>query len=166
MAKITIEVYKVLNIKSAAYNKYYGRVSHNSTIEASTLCQHAAMDSGIEASEVAVVYDAVLKQIKELLCNGHPIKIGGFGTLKIGISSEGWSQEDVKRRHPSFDPDKEDIRKYLSARQVKEAYLLFTPCETIKAALRGIKFETDKTVWQPQILKERAAGNGNNNVEP
>lgn len=162
MAKVTIRVYKNTNSKSLAFGKYYGAVKHTSPIDASTLCKHAAMDSGIEESHVAVVYDALFKQMKEQLFNGHPIQVEDLGTFKIGISSEGWSLADVQRRFPQFDPEKDDIRKYLSAKQVKDAYILFTPSETIKEALRGIKFETDKSEWQDVLAQEK----DNNNVEP
>ena len=159
MAKVTIEVYQILNTKSPAYGKYFGRVRQNSTIEPATLCKHAAMDSGIEEGEVAMVSDAVLKQVKELLINGHPIKVTGLGTFKLGISSEGVSSADVKKRHPEYDPSKDDIRKYLSAKQVKKAYILFTPCEAIKAQLRAVKVEIDKTEWAAQMALEKANNN-------
>lgn len=147
MGKVRIRVYQNKNSKSRAYRKFYGRVSHASTIDVSTLCAHAAMDSGIERSLVPTVYDAQLKQMKELLCNGHAIKVDGLGTFKLGVESEGVSEEEVQQRHPQFDPETEDIRKYLSARQVKRARLLFTPCAEIKSALRSVKYETDKSDW-------------------
>ena len=99
MAKVTIRVYQNTNSKSLAFGKYYGAVKHTSTIDAATLCKHAAMDSGIEETHIAVVYDALLKQMKEQVCNGHPIKVDGLGTFKVGISSEGWSVADVQRRY-------------------------------------------------------------------
>ncbi len=162
MAKIKIGVYQNTNEKSLAYGKYYGQVMHTSAIDPETLCKHAAMDSGIEESHVALVYDALLKQMKEQLCNGHPIKVENLGTFKLGVSSEGWSVEDVQERYPKFDPTKDDIRKYLSAKQVKEAYILFAPCDTIKEALRSIKLESDKTEWQNVMAQEKE----NDNVEP
>ena len=162
MAKVTIKVYQILNTKSAAYGKYYGRVHQNSIIEPETLCKHAAMDSGIEQSEIAVVSDAVMKQLNELLFNGHPIKVTGLGTFKLGISSEGVSAADVQHRYPEFDPSKDDIRKYLSTKQVKKVFIHFTPSETIKAALRAVKVETDKTEWAAQMALEKE--NNNNNV--
>lgn len=155
MAKVKIGVYKNNNLKSLAYGKYYGCVNHTSAIDSTTLCKHAAMDSGIEESQVALIYDAQLKQMKEQLCNGHPIVVPELGTFKLGISSEGVSLADVRKRHPEFDPETEDIRKYLSAKQVKDVYILFTPCDSIKESLRGIKLETDKTIWQAQIENEK-----------
>ena len=97
-----------------------------------------------------MVYDAEAKQIKELVCNGHAIKVEGLGTFKIGVSSKGVSEAEIQERHPEFDPTKDDIRKYLSAKQIKKARLLFTPCEEIKEALRAVKFETDKSEWETE----------------
>lgn len=155
MATITIKVYRNNNEKSSAYGKYYGRVAHTSVIDSTTLCLHAAMDSGIEESKIAVVYDAQQKQMKELLCNGHPINVPELGTFKLGVNSEGVTVADVQERYPQFNPETDDIRRYLSARQVKSAYILFTPCESIKSALRAIKMVTDKTEWEAQLAKEK-----------
>lgn len=155
MGKITIEIYQNHNPKSEAYGKYYGKAVQATTIDAKTLCKHVAMDSGVEESEVAVVYDGQLKQVKELLCNSHIIKMDGLGSFKIGVSSVGVSEADVQRRYPHFNPETEDIRKYLTAKQVKSAHLLFTPCDEIKQALRGVKFETDKSGWAAQMNKEK-----------
>ncbi len=155
MGKVTIEVYQNHNSKSESYGKYYGHAVQASTIDEKTLCKHVAMDSGVEESEVAVVYDGQLKQVKELLCNGHAIKMEGLGTFKVGISSEGVSVADVQKRYPHFDPETEDICKYLTAKQVKSAHLLFTPCEEIKMALCSVKFETDKSEWAAQMNAEK-----------
>lgn len=158
MSKISIVVYQNNNQYSPAYKKYYGRVKHSSTVDVQMLCNHVAMDSGIEVSNVAVVFDALLKQIKEQLCGGHPIKVDGLGSMKVGIKSKGVGAADVKKRYPNFDPEKEDIRKYLSARQVEGAHLLFTASDDIKTLLRAVKFETDKSEWESENPGEAEAG--------
>ena len=157
MAKATICVYRNNNAYSRAYRKYYGRVRQSTLIDSEALCEHVALDSGIERTQVAIIFDAIAKQMKDQLCNGHPIKVDGIGTFKVGISSEGWDLEKVKKLNPRFDPEKEDIRKYLSARQVKEAYLLFTPSEDLRTMLRGVKLSTDKTEWADVIRQEKEA---------
>ena len=159
MAKVKISIYQNRNKKSKNYKQFYGRVKHNSTIEPATLCAHAANDSGIEEAKVAIVFEGVLKQMKEQLCLGHPITLDGMGTFKIGISSEGVSTEDVQRRYPQFDPETDDIRRYLSARQVKSAHLLFNPSVEVKTLLRAIKFETDKTEWASLMAIEQSNTN-------
>lgn len=157
MAQVKIRVYQNNNTYSNAYGKFYGRVQHSTEIDVPTLCAHVAMDSGVEQAQVAIVFDAVAKQMKEQLCNGHPIKVEGIGTFKIGIQSEGWGPEEVRKIYKNFDPETEDIRKYLSARQVKKAYVLFMPTEEVKQMLRSVKFETDKTEWASLLKKEKEA---------
>ena len=165
MAQINISVYQNNNSYSSVFGKYFGRVKHSTVIDAKTLCAHTALDSGIEEAEVATVFDAVLKQIKEQLCNGHPIRLDDLGTMKIGIKSVGVSEADVKSKHPEFDPAKDDIRKYLSASQVKGAHFLFTPCEEVKRLLRGVKFVTDKSDWADYLnsLNTETADEGDDN---
>ena len=165
MAQVRIRVYQNNNSYSQAYGKFYGRVLHSTEIDVPTLCAHVAMDSGVEQAQVAIVFDAVAKQMKEQLCNGHPIMVEGIGTFKVGISSEGWGETEVKKLYPNFDPEKEDIRKYLSARQVKKAYLLFAPTEEVKKMLRSVKFETDKTEWASLLEREKEAA-GQTTEEP
>jgi predicted histone-like DNA-binding protein len=147
MGKIIIELYQNNNEKSDNYKNFYGRARKATPVDATTLSEHAASDSNIESSDIANIYDAEFKQIQELACNGHAIQLDGWGTFKLAISSKGVSAADVKARHPEFDPTKEDIRKYLSAKQVKKARLVFIPCQEIKEALRSVKFETDKSEW-------------------
>ena len=156
MAQVKIRVYQNNNAYSSAYGKFYGRVQKSTKIDVDMLCTHVAMDSGVEKAQVGIVFDAVAKQIKEQLCNGHPIKVEGIGTFKIGISSEGWGVAEVKKLYPSFDPETEDIRKYLSARQVKKASLLFAPTDEVRQLLRSVKFLTDKTEWNSLLAKEKA----------
>lgn len=148
MAKTKLSLYRNTNQTSAAYEKYYSRVAQSTTIDAKTLCSHVAADSGIDEIYVFMVFSALIKQIREQVCNGHPIVIDNFATVKIGISSTGVSVEDVKKRVPSFDPEKDDIRKYLSANQVTSVRLLLTVSEEIRTLLRSVKFETDKSDWE------------------
>ena len=139
MGKVYISVYQNRNDKMGAYQKWYGRVKQGMEIPADVLCQHAAQDSGIEEAHVAIVFDGVLKQIKEQLCNGHPIKVEGLGTFKIGVKSEGWDETDFAKR-PGY-KEGEDPRKWCSAQQVKGCRLNYRPTEDIKDMLREIKFE-------------------------
>lgn len=161
MAIIKIRVYQNNNEHSNAYKKFYGRVKHTTEIDPKTLCSHAAKDSGIEESDVATVFEALFKQIEELLCNGHPIRVDGLGTMKLGVTSSGVAESEVIAKYPKYDPEKEDVRKYLTARQVKGVHLLFVPCEEIKTHLRSVKFQTDKTEWEEYMKTERADSNEN-----
>ena len=151
MASIQIKVYRNNNASNRkAYGRYFGRVAHSTTLDAEALCNRVAQDSHIEEGYVGVVFGALCKQMKELLCNGHPIEVEGLGIMKVGIKSKGVSAKDVKKRVPDFNPKKDDITRYLSARQVERPHLLFTPNKRIKELLREVKFDTDRSDWKEE----------------
>lgn len=159
MAQVRIRVYQN-NKFSSAYGKFYGRVQHSTEISVEKLCAYVAMDSGVEQAQVAIVFDAVAKQIKEQLCNGHPIKVEGIGTFKVGISSGGWGVEEVKELYPSFNLEKDDIRKCLSAsdfragKDIEKIRLILLPDKEIKKELKNMKFE--KFYYEDALAKKEA----------
>ncbi|MBQ8064217.1 MAG: hypothetical protein IJ200_00990 [Prevotella sp.] len=65
--------------------KWCAAVEHYSTISTKELSRLAAADSHIEATEVEYVISALVKQIRELAFQGHPIEIPEFGTLSVGV---------------------------------------------------------------------------------
>lgn len=78
-----------------ANGEVYARVVMNSLITADDLVDLIAIDSQVERAQVAVVTDAIGKQIKELVMNGHNIKVGSLGTLGIGFRTK-WSDSPLK----------------------------------------------------------------------
>ncbi|MBQ6659734.1 MAG: HU family DNA-binding protein [Prevotella sp.] len=78
-----------------ANGEVYARVVMNSLITADDLVDLIARDSQVERAQVAVVTDAIGKQIKELVMNGHNIKVGSLGTLGIGFRTK-WSDSPLK----------------------------------------------------------------------
>ena len=158
MGLVVINIYPNSNATSKAYGKWYGRVKQESVVDAKMLCAHAALDSGIESADVAVVFDALFKQMKEQLCNGHPIVVEQFGTFKIGVSSSGVSLADIKKSYKQFDSATDDPRRYLNCgRMVKSVHLNFVPSKEVKEVLGSVKYETDKTEWAAQLEIEKAA---------
>lgn len=84
------------------------------------------MDSKVERSMVGSVNNAISRQIAELLCNGHPIKIPYLGTLKLGVHSKG----------------EETAAKYNAGNDISNVHLVLVPDKEIKAELNGTnKFE-------------------------
>ena len=78
-----------------ANGEVYARVVMNSLITADDLVDLIARDSQVERAQVAVVTDAIGKQIKEPVMNGHNIKVGSLGTLGIGFRTK-WSDSPLK----------------------------------------------------------------------
>lgn len=74
---------------STSVNKgqYYAKPVLASVINADDLNDLIAQDSQVERAEVAQVTDAICKQIKELVCNGHSIQVGTLGTFSIGFNA-------------------------------------------------------------------------------
>ena len=89
MGKIQLKKYEFdRNFNPKSQGKWYARVEHYSTISSKELCQLAADDSHIERMEVEYVISAIVKQIEELVLNGHTIQIPELGHLSIGVDSK------------------------------------------------------------------------------
>ena len=89
MAEIQLTTYQFhgsSNKKSDG--KWYPRVKHYSTIKADELSRLAGEDSRIEPSEVQYVTAAIVKQVIELVMNGHSIKVSQLGTFSISAECE------------------------------------------------------------------------------
>ena len=86
---------------STSENKgqFYAQPIIASEISADDLNDLIAQDSQVERAEVAQVTDAICKQIKELVCNGHSIQVGTLGTFSIGFNAAvRTSEADVSGR--------------------------------------------------------------------
>ena len=119
------------------------------SLTAKELAEHTAQDSRIEQASVEKVMDAIFKQIKEQLLNGHFIKLPGLGTLKIGV-------------HPATDKDGKSVggakteKEYSCQKHLGGAHLLFQPSQDIKSELHAVKFDASS---DEQHLAELAALN-------
>jgi predicted histone-like DNA-binding protein len=104
-------------------NAYVTRAVRFSKIPTAELIEHAASDSGLSDSMVAASFYAIVKQVKELMLNGHSIELGTLGTLRFSMRCK--SAETI-----------EDI----SASNVKTRRILITPSKTLKQALDNVTF--------------------------
>ena len=101
---------------STVHNKFYARPLIDSTIYADTLNELIAQDSQVERAEVAQVTDAIFKQIKELVCNGHNITVGTLGVFSVGFECKAKDIEDLTAN----DIKKVNVRLYES-KYIKDA---------------------------------------------
>lgn len=59
-----------------------------STISVEDLADHISADSRVERSKVAVITDSLIKQIREMVLNGHKIIVPHLGSFKPKIKSQ------------------------------------------------------------------------------
>jgi len=92
-----IEFYAVNDQRSTAIKKGYSlRPRRLPTIGARELAMHVEMDSKIDHARVEYIMASVVKQIREMVLNGHKVELGELGV--IGLTCQGTGserQEDV-----------------------------------------------------------------------
>ena len=104
--------------------KYVMRPFRYTTIDVNDLADHIAADSRIERSKVAVITDSLIKQIEEMVLNGHRIVVPHLGSFKPRIKSK-----------QAFTPDAVDAGTFV-------AKIGFRPSTEMKLTLQSVKFET------------------------
>ena len=89
--------YAVNDQRSTAIKKGYSlRPRRLHTIESRELAEFAEQDSQIDRARVEYIMASVVKQIKEMVLNGHKVELGDLGV--IGLTCQGTGserQEDV-----------------------------------------------------------------------
>ncbi len=114
-----------------ANGEVYARVVTNSLITTDDLVDLIAKDSQVERAQVALVTDAIGKQIKELVMNGHNIKVGSLGTLGIGFRTK-WSDTPMK---VNINDCLKTVRvKFYSSEEIKN---LQRSCRKIRTTIRN-----------------------------
>lgn len=125
MGKIQVKPYKNNNEKSSAYGKWFMRVHFYSKVAFNILSEHIQKDSKVERAEVTTANSAVNKQVAELLCNGHPIRIPHLGILKLGVNSNGT----------------ETVSEFNAGTDIKGIHIVLVPDKEIKNELKNLQFE-------------------------
>lgn len=125
MGMIDVVPYRNNNEKSDQFHFWYFRAKLFPTIQNDELLNHIASDSKIERSKVPLVNSAILKQIVELLCNGHQLTIPHIGTLRLSVSSKGT----------------ESAEDYNAGQCITKVRLVLNPCKEIKNELKKMKFK-------------------------
>ena len=122
---------KILNAvrkQKVGFNKkvaYVTRAVRYNTIPYDDLVEMTASDSGISDAVVRSSLSAIFKQIKQMLLNGHTLKIGNLFYLRLGGS---WKAVD----------DAEDISTDLCRRLA----IKLIPTSALKTDLKNVEFET------------------------
>lgn len=102
-----------------------------STIDVSDLADHIAADSRIERSKVAVITDSLIKQIREMVLNGHKITVPHLGSFKPKIKST-----------MAINPESVDAATFT-------ARVAFRPSAELKTELQSARIEKTTLVAAP-----------------
>ncbi len=125
MGILRVKPYLNNNQYNSAYGKWFMMPHPNPTLDVEDLAYHISMDSGVERSKVAEITRAIVKQIDELLCNGHAIRIPHLGLLKLGVKSGG----------------AETASGFKAGVNIKDIHLNLHPDKEIKAEIDNMRFE-------------------------
>lgn len=113
-----------------------------STISVEDLADHISADSRVERSKVAVITDSLIKQIREMVLNGHKIIVPHLGSFKPKIKSQ-----------LAINPESVDAASF-------SAKVRFSPSVELKRDLQASRIE--KTTLPsapaaPSITEQKAA---------
>lgn len=113
---------------------WYARAINTQTVETSELADRIQRNCTVKRSDVVAVLTELVEVMQDELQASHAVKLNGFGTFKMGISSTGapalskWNtSKNIKGLHILFSPEgKKDAngkmrRTFLSGCVVKEA---------------------------------------------
>lgn len=133
---VKISLRKNENAKSPAYGKFYPVVENEETISTRALLEHIMSHGlGYPRSVVQGVLTQVAECLTELLLQGQPVKLDGFGTFKLSaISDQVNGVGGIAQLTPGLDvrpyikglrlvviPDNTDLDKLTSASNLSKA---------------------------------------------
>ncbi|MCH5309197.1 MAG: hypothetical protein J1E58_04980 [Prevotella sp.] len=124
MGRLRVTPWQNNNDFTTGFGKWYMKAFYDKTFDVTELSEHISKDSGVERTLVAAIMQAVMKQVGELLCNGHPIRVPHLGILKLGVKSAG---------APT-------LEEFNARTHIKNLYILLVPDMEIKQAIREMKF--------------------------
>lgn len=103
-----------------------------STISVEDLADHISADSRVERSKVAVITDSLIKQIREMVLNGHKIVVPHLGSFKPKIKSQ-----------LAINPESVDAASF-------SAKVRFTPSVELKRDLQAARIEKTALPTAPE----------------
>ena len=111
----------------AVLNKegYVSRVKTYSTISGDEFIELAALNSGINESQLSAAMAAIKQQFQNFLVRGFAVTIPGVGIFRIGVNAK-------------MVENAEDV----SAKQIYRRKVLFRACTKIKNLLNDVNFST------------------------
>jgi len=123
MGKVFIKA-KQQFFKPGESNMYFTKSVTYSKISFDLLIKHIASDSGMSEGACEGAVRSIVKQIEEMVLNGHTINVKQLGTFKLSISAKApLTSEEA------------------GAKQVYRRRILFHPAEDVKDEIENTRLE-------------------------
>jgi predicted histone-like DNA-binding protein len=106
-----------------AQEKFYAMPVHGRVVELEKLSRRAAAKSSLTKGDCYNVIDNFMDTIMEYLEEGQRVQLGGVGTFRISLRSEGAETPEE-----------------LTSANIKKARIVFTPGVELKRMLRDVKY--------------------------
>ena len=94
---MTINLRQNTNDESTAYGKYFAEIDRKEPINLKGFCRHMTEHGKIASEQMC---ELVIKQMvdcmKELVCQGQPVKLDGLGTFSPSVDGQKKGQIDVE----------------------------------------------------------------------
>ena len=104
--------------KPAEAKKYYAQAKSRDSIDLREIARTLSQRSTVSMADVVAVLEGLIELMPEKLQQGYLVKLGEFGTFRLGFSSQGEVSADkvtaksISKPHINFRPGKE-IRQQL-----------------------------------------------------
>lgn len=90
-----VDVYVVKDERSRTFKQGYSlRIQRSTTIGKRELAKYVEADSHIDHARVEYIMAAVVKQLKEMVLNGHKVNLGELGVIGLSCHSTGSECEE------------------------------------------------------------------------
>lgn len=103
--------------------KFYPKPEWNQEITIRRLSEKIAKSCTLTPADVSAVLESFLSELPDYLMDGHPVRLGDFGILKLSFSATG-----------------QDQREKVSASDISNVRVLFRPSTRLKQELSKVSF--------------------------
>jgi len=135
------------NIAVQQKGAYVTRKVQYSTIRWQELVEHVQKDSGLGKGVCFAAMQAIVKQIEEMVENGHSVNILGLGHIRLGINCKS-----------------SDTREGLKASNIYRVKLLFRPTEALKREVNNVTLDLIEDNLENSIAGQLAEEDEEGNI--
>ncbi|MBR1541215.1 MAG: hypothetical protein IJ628_01235 [Bacteroidaceae bacterium] len=146
---VFVKVTQNKNEKSAAHNKWYGRVVATKTMSYQALCKHMSEHNSVYGEDVCLgVANKLQSCILEQLLEGKKVQFGELGTFYLSAKSSGAAKEEdynlgvnIEGLFLCFAPSRTDVNN-LSSKMLKKKATLMNVKDLVESKATSKKDES------------------------